>query len=168
MVKNPVLELKICDIARFTKHTKNRLAEQNILTVEDLAQRTESELLRFPNLGRRSVNSIKQFLALHNLRLGLTDLSETAEISTKKYEGECLRKITFYILKQSITFMEVLPEIFFLIKKRIDEAGESMDKKEAKEIYDILIGISAKAKLQPLEYGVGPMITRVVAILEKP
>lgn len=40
-----------------------------ISTVGDLVQRSETELLKTPNLGRRSLNEIKVVLAVHGLRL---------------------------------------------------------------------------------------------------
>ena len=36
----------------------------------DLIQRTENELLKTPNLGRKSLNEIKEVLAAHGLTLG--------------------------------------------------------------------------------------------------
>ena len=40
-------------------------------TVYDLIQRTETELLKTPNLGRKSLNEIKEVLASRGLTLGM-------------------------------------------------------------------------------------------------
>lgn len=39
--------------------------------IGDLIQRTENELLKTPNLGRKSLNEIKEVLASHGLTLGM-------------------------------------------------------------------------------------------------
>ena len=43
---------------------------ENIHLIGELIQRTETELLKTPNLGRRSVNEIKEALAMRGLTLG--------------------------------------------------------------------------------------------------
>ncbi|MEK7769226.1 MAG: DNA-directed RNA polymerase subunit alpha C-terminal domain-containing protein, partial [Pseudomonadota bacterium] len=49
----------------------NCLKAENIYYIGDLIQRTETELLRTPNLGRKSLNEIKEVLASHGLTLGM-------------------------------------------------------------------------------------------------
>ena len=44
---------------------------ENIYYIGDLIQRTEAELLRTPNLGRKSLNEIKEVLASRDLSLGM-------------------------------------------------------------------------------------------------
>jgi hypothetical protein len=50
---------------KFTK------VDEPIVTVADLAKRTEGELMRTPNLERRSVDAIKRMLAEHGLALAV-------------------------------------------------------------------------------------------------
>ena len=44
---------------------------ENIYYIGDLIQRTENELLKTPNLGRKSLNEIKEVLASRGLTLGM-------------------------------------------------------------------------------------------------
>jgi large subunit ribosomal protein L17 len=47
------------------------LKAENIYYIGDLIQRTETELLKTPNLGRKSLNEIKEVLASRGLSLGM-------------------------------------------------------------------------------------------------
>ena len=49
----------------------NCLKAENIFYIGDLIQRTEVELLKTPNLGRKSLTEIKDILALKGLSLGM-------------------------------------------------------------------------------------------------
>ena len=49
----------------------NCLKAENIYYIGDLIQRTENELLKTPNLGRKSLNEIKEVLAARGLTLGM-------------------------------------------------------------------------------------------------
>ena len=49
----------------------NCLKAENIYYIGDLIQRTETELLKTPNLGRKSLNEIKEVLASQGLTLGM-------------------------------------------------------------------------------------------------
>jgi DNA-directed RNA polymerase subunit alpha len=55
-----------------TVRSSNCLKAENIYLVGDLIQRTETELLRTPNLGRKSLQEIKGALAQRGLALGST------------------------------------------------------------------------------------------------
>ncbi len=49
----------------------NCLKSDNIFLIGDLVQRTEQEMLRTPNFGRKSLNEIKEVLERHGLHLGM-------------------------------------------------------------------------------------------------
>ena len=49
--------------------TKNALRQNNIVTLEDLAEKTRLELSRIPNLGKKSISHIEQVLFDHGYRL---------------------------------------------------------------------------------------------------
>ena len=53
-----------------TVRSANCLKAENIYYIGDLIQRTETELLKTPNLGRKSLNEIKEVLASRGLTLG--------------------------------------------------------------------------------------------------
>ena len=54
-----------------TIRSANCLKAENIYYIGDLIQRTETELLKTPNLGRKSLNEIKEVLASRGLSLGM-------------------------------------------------------------------------------------------------
>ena len=49
----------------------NCLKNDNIVYIGDLVQKTESEMLRTPNFGRKSLNEIKEVLSQMGLGLGM-------------------------------------------------------------------------------------------------
>ncbi len=66
----PVL-LRPVDDLELTVRTANCLKAENIFYIGDLIQRTEVELLKTPNLGKKSLTEIKDILALKGLSLGM-------------------------------------------------------------------------------------------------
>ena len=67
---DPVL-LRPVDDLELTVRSANCLKAENIYYIGDLILRTENELLRTPNLGRKSLNEIKEVLAQRGLTLGV-------------------------------------------------------------------------------------------------
>ena len=65
MLLRPVDELEL------TVRSANCLKAENIHYIGDLVQRTEVELLRTPNLGKKSLTEIKEVLQSHGLMLGM-------------------------------------------------------------------------------------------------
>jgi DNA-directed RNA polymerase subunit alpha len=65
MLMRPVDDLEL------TVRSANCLKAENIYYIGDLIQRTENELLKTPNLGRKSLNEIKDVLAARGLSLGM-------------------------------------------------------------------------------------------------
>ncbi len=67
---DPIL-LQPVDDLELTVRSANCLKAENIYYIGDLIQRTENELLKTPNLGRKSLNEIKEVLAGKGLTLGM-------------------------------------------------------------------------------------------------
>lgn len=67
---DPVL-LRPVDDLELTVRSANCLKAENIFYIGDLIQRTEVELLRTPNLGKKSLTEIKDILAMKGLSLGM-------------------------------------------------------------------------------------------------
>jgi DNA-directed RNA polymerase subunit alpha len=67
---DPML-LRPVDDLELTVRSANCLKAENIYFIGDLIQRSETELLRTPNLGRKSLNEIKDVLASKGLSLGM-------------------------------------------------------------------------------------------------
>lgn len=67
---DPVL-LRPVDELELTVRSANCLKAENIYYIGDLVQRSEVELLRTPNLGKKSLTEIKDTLASHGLSLGM-------------------------------------------------------------------------------------------------
>jgi DNA-directed RNA polymerase subunit alpha len=66
----PAILLRPVDELELTVRSANCLKAENIYYIGDLVQRTETELLKTPNLGRKSLNEIKEVLASRGLTLG--------------------------------------------------------------------------------------------------
>lgn len=67
---DPILRRPVDDL-ELTVRSANCLKAENIYYIGDLIQRTENELLKTPNLGRKSLNEIKEVLGNHGLTLGM-------------------------------------------------------------------------------------------------
>ncbi len=67
---DPIL-LRPIDDLELTVRSANCLKAESIHYVGDLVQRTEVELLKTPNLGKKSLTEIKEVLASHGLSLGM-------------------------------------------------------------------------------------------------
>jgi DNA-directed RNA polymerase subunit alpha len=67
---DPILVRPVDDL-ELTVRSANCLKAENIYYIGDLIQRTENELLKTPNLGRKSLNEIKEVLASRGLTLGM-------------------------------------------------------------------------------------------------
>ena len=67
---DPVL-LRPVDELELTVRSANCLKAESINYIGDLVQRTEVELLRTPNLGKKSLTEIKEVLDAHGLALGM-------------------------------------------------------------------------------------------------
>jgi DNA-directed RNA polymerase subunit alpha len=67
---NPAL-LKKVDELELSVRSANCLKNDNIVYIGDLIQKSESEMLRTPNFGRKSLNEIKEVLATMGLHLGM-------------------------------------------------------------------------------------------------
>jgi DNA-directed RNA polymerase subunit alpha len=67
---DPVL-LKRVEELELSVRSANCLKNDNIIYIGDLVQKTEAEMLKTPNFGRKSLNEIKQILNDLNLTLGM-------------------------------------------------------------------------------------------------
>ncbi|HEX5779878.1 MAG TPA: DNA-directed RNA polymerase subunit alpha [Xanthobacteraceae bacterium] len=67
---NPAL-LKKVDELELSVRSANCLKNDNIVYIGDLIQKSEAEMLRTPNFGRKSLNEIKEVLASMGLHLGM-------------------------------------------------------------------------------------------------
>ena len=87
---NPLL-LKKVDELELSVRSANCLKNDNIVYIGDLIQKTEAEMLRTPNFGRKSLNEIKEVLSNMGLHLGM-EISdwppENIEELAKKFEDQ--------------------------------------------------------------------------------
>lgn len=87
---NPVL-LKKVDELELSVRSANCLKNDNIVYIGDLIQKTEAEMLRTPNFGRKSLNEIKAVLAEMGLHLGMEVAGwppDNIEELAKRYEDQ--------------------------------------------------------------------------------
>ena len=81
--------LKKVEELELSVRSANCLKNDNIIYIGDLVQKTESEMLRTPNFGRKSLNEIKEVLVQMNLNLGMIVENwppEKIEELSKKFE----------------------------------------------------------------------------------
>jgi DNA-directed RNA polymerase subunit alpha len=87
---NPLLLKKVEEL-ELSVRSANCLKNDNIVYIGDLILKTESEMLRTPNFGRKSLNEIKEVLTSMGLHLGM-DVSEwppeNIEELAKKHEDQ--------------------------------------------------------------------------------
>jgi hypothetical protein len=67
---NPLFFKKV-DELELSVRTANCLKNDNVVYIGDLVQKSEAEMLRTPNFGRKSLNEIKEVLAQMGLHLGM-------------------------------------------------------------------------------------------------
>ncbi|MGN7611608.1 DNA-directed RNA polymerase subunit alpha [Magnetococcales bacterium HHB-1] len=87
---NPNLFRKV-DELELSVRSANCLKNDDIVYIGDLVQKSESEMLKTPNFGRKSLNEIKEVLEEMNLSLGITLESwppENIEDLSKQFEEE--------------------------------------------------------------------------------
>ena len=83
--------LRRVDELELSVRSANCLKNDNIVYIGDLVRKTEAEMLRTPNFGRKSLNEIKEVLSSMGLRLGMENLGwppENIEELVKKLEQE--------------------------------------------------------------------------------
>ena len=87
---NPAL-LKKVDELELSVRSANCLKNDNIVYIGDLIQKSEAEMLRTPNFGRKSLNEIKEVLAQMGLHLGMEVVNwppENIEELAKRFEDQ--------------------------------------------------------------------------------
>jgi DNA-directed RNA polymerase subunit alpha len=86
---SPYLLKKVYDLDELSVRATNCLKNDNIVYVGDLVQKSEGEMLKTPNFGRKSLNEIKEKLAKIGLRFGMEVPGwppENIEELARKYE----------------------------------------------------------------------------------
>ena len=81
--------LKKVEELELSVRSANCLKNDNIIYIGDLVQKSESEMLRTPNFGRKSLNEIKEVLTQMELNLGMSVAEwppENIDELAKKYE----------------------------------------------------------------------------------
>lgn len=87
---NPLL-LKKVDELELSVRSANCLKNDNIVYIGDLVQKTEAEMLRTPNFGRKSLNEIKEVLTGMGLHLGIDIIDwppDNIEELAKKFDDQ--------------------------------------------------------------------------------
>ena len=88
---NPPALLKKVDELELSVRSANCLKNDNIVYIGDLIQKTEGEMLRTPNFGRKSLNEIKEVLTTMGLSLGMDVPNwppENIEDLAKKFDDQ--------------------------------------------------------------------------------
>lgn len=75
------------DLAELSVRSRNSLQKEKIRTLGELVQKTEDEMLKISNFGKKSLKEIADFLQVHNLRFGMR-LKTAADGTLYIAEGE--------------------------------------------------------------------------------
>jgi predicted transcriptional regulator len=89
--------LKKVDELELSVRSANCLKNDNIVYIGDLIQKTEAEMLRTPNFGRKSLNEIKEVLAQMGLHLGMEVANwppENIDELAKRYEDHSTNRVS--------------------------------------------------------------------------
>jgi DNA-directed RNA polymerase subunit alpha len=90
-VPSPLRDLfrrPIDELAELSVRSVNSLKKENIITLGDLVQRTEDQMLNIENFGIKSLEEIRQFLNEHNLHFGMKlEASEDGEMYLVEQKG---------------------------------------------------------------------------------
>lgn len=86
------LNILVADLSLSTR-SLNVLAATGIITLKQLASQTSNDLLRSPNLGRKSLTEIEAILARHGLELG-THFPEPAQTSSNQTQQRRTTSLT--------------------------------------------------------------------------
>jgi DNA-directed RNA polymerase subunit alpha len=78
------LKDKSVDELELTVRSSNCLKNANIRTIGELVVKTEAEMLKTKNFGRKSLNEIKEILAEMGLSLGMRDDDEDFMVPAKR------------------------------------------------------------------------------------
>ena len=121
---NPILKNKLSTNLRDIElpvRALNSLINQNVNTINDLIVHTEGELKRFPNMGQKSIDDIKQMLDHYSLYLGMeiVDLNNEANIET----------INSIEVKEENKLIELSEKKIIEIIKKFDETTLSVRSK---------------------------------------
>ena len=121
---NPILRNKLLlDLKdlELSVRALNALLNQNLNTIKDLIEQTEGELKRFPNMGQKSIDEIKQMLDHYSLYLGMEipDLNDEANIET----------INSTEVKEEDKLIEISEEKIIELIKEFDETTLSVRSK---------------------------------------
>jgi DNA-directed RNA polymerase subunit alpha len=82
ILNTPVEELDL------TVRSRNGLEYDNIKTLGDLIQKSESDLIKIPNFGKRSLQEIKEKLQEWDLNLGITSVTDVKGPQSGTEEAE--------------------------------------------------------------------------------
>lgn len=74
------------DTLDMTVRSANCLKAENIYFIWDLCQKTEMELLRIPNLWRKSLNELRELLTVNWLRLWIPPIPDWKETVARHYQ----------------------------------------------------------------------------------
>lgn len=85
---NQILRTPITDF-ELSVRARNCLNKMNILTLGDLVEQTEAELLAYKNFGETSLNEIKEILGSKGLRLGMArdEAVASVDVGRNRYAG---------------------------------------------------------------------------------
>ena len=134
-LKNNIYNKKIEELD-LTVRSMNCLKNDNIIYIGDLVQKTEPEMLRTPNFGRKSLIEIREVLKNEGIKLGV-EMKETEMI----YESD---SVAISYLKKMLCESELsgdrIKDIIGIIKN-----NQSI---QEQLINDMFLGISAKERLE--------------------
>ncbi len=184
-IYNQRILLKYVSDLQLSTKVINLFTLDRIIYLGDLVQKTEDEILRFPNIGKKSLNELKQILAKMNLSLGMK-ISDWNEANVNKLVSEIYPRKNNEISQDEIEhrfFMEMSGNFSSMVcvkdlrEMKLEEHQQIIDNycKYSKSpfknrnilIYDIIILQGKKIKEATEELGVKNPTHKIKAIIDK-
>ncbi len=184
-IYNQRILLKYVSDLQLSTKVINLFTLDRIIYLGDLVQKTEDEILRFPNIGKKSLNELKQILAKMNLSLGMK-ISDWNEANVNKLVSEIYPRKNNEISQDEIEhrfFMEMSGNFSSMVcvkdlrEMKLEEHQQIIDNycKYSKSpfknrnilIYDIIILQGKKSKEATEELGVKNPTHKIKAIIDK-
>jgi DNA-directed RNA polymerase alpha subunit len=140
LLRKPIDELKL------TVHTANILKVENLYFIGHVVERTETELLKTPNMLKKNLLELEDKLALKGLRLGMKLPKDWQGVTFKANDSDAPDTTDISLLKTSIDELGLTTRTAKCLKaEEMDWIGDVIENDEDDFLNDLTNGIGKKS-----------------------